>query len=430
MSRFTKKSLSNQLLVSILGIYIFITFVVTIAHIVVDYSYTKHKIQSELEQIAHIFEPALQTAIWNLNEEQLQSIARGIQEMPLVYGVLIQDQNNKTLFISHKNGSTTIGQEELLYSFPIFQPLNGNKIFLAKVTINSDEQAIFDRLKAGLVMLFLNALIKTVALIILFYLAFRRHLERPLQQLMSQISNIKEKEHNAQLIYAKLKNPNELSRLQSKFNELLRHIYIQEELRIESMQSQNRQLEELVRDRTKELEIANQKLLELSTIDELTSVANRRHFNEVLTREWAHATRTKKPLTLLMIDVDYFKKYNDTYGHIAGDDCLRLVASTLKINTKRTNDLTARYGGEEFAIVMPDTDETSAMLIAEKIRQSIEALNIPHEFTNSKKVTISIGVCTKIPNNTATDSNIIIALADEALYEAKESGRNKVVQKK
>ena len=168
-----KKSLSKQLLISILGIYALITLVVTAAHIFIEYRYTKENIKSELNSIAHIFEPALQTAIWNLNDEQLQSIGRGIQKMPLVYGVTIVDSNNKTLYQSRLEESGTIDRE-LTYSFLIHQTLNGNSIYLAKATLYSSEQVIFERIKVGLAMLFLNALIKSAALVALFYLAFRK----------------------------------------------------------------------------------------------------------------------------------------------------------------------------------------------------------------------------------------------------------------
>lgn len=172
-----------------------------------------------------------------------------------------------------------------------------------------------------------------------------------------------------------------------------------------------------------ELEAANGKLAELSASDFLTGLANRRRFDEVLGHEWARARRNGQPLALLMIDVDHFKRFNDRYGHQAGDECLRRVASTLRENVGRAGDLVARYGGEEFAIVSPDTVLAGAQTLAEKIRQSVEALGLVHEDATLGIVTVSIGIAAVIPDAGMSAADLVRA-ADTALYEAKGSGRN------
>lgn len=186
------------------------------------------------------------------------------------------------------------------------------------------------------------------------------------------------------------------------------------------------ELEIQVEARTKELKAANEELKRLSLSDGLTGIANRRYFDDFLEREWNRAKREKTPLSMIMIDIDYFKAFNDTYGHQAGDQCLRTVATVLRTTVKRTVDLVARYGGEEFAIVLPDTDILGAYEVAERIRNNIEILGIEHlKSDNCGFVTISSGIASAIPEKNSVPTEII-SEADIALYKAKKEGRNKV----
>ena len=181
-----------------------------------------------------------------------------------------------------------------------------------------------------------------------------------------------------------------------------------------------------LRDMQVELEKKNSELQRQSSLDGLTGIANRRRFDEYLEQEWLRATRDGKRLALILIDIDHFKAYNDSYGHQGGDACLKRVARTLDSELKRAADVAARYGGEEFVIVLPDTDLHGAGMIAGKLRNAVEALHIEH--ANSKTaqhVTISLGVASTFPREGGIPA-ALIELADEALYKAKESGRNQV----
>jgi diguanylate cyclase (GGDEF)-like protein len=165
----------------------------------------------------------------------------------------------------------------------------------------------------------------------------------------------------------------------------------------------------------------------LSYTDGLTGIANRRRFDERIDEEFRRARRTAEPLSLVMIDIDYFKPFNDNYGHQRGDDCLARVAGALTDVLRRPADLVARYGGEEFAAIMPDTDGAGALQLAELMRARIEALDIAHSHSGvAGRITASIGVCTWVPANDSVVSGLISA-ADRALYKAKWSGRNRVV---
>jgi diguanylate cyclase (GGDEF)-like protein/PAS domain S-box-containing protein len=167
-------------------------------------------------------------------------------------------------------------------------------------------------------------------------------------------------------------------------------------------------------------------LEELSFKDGLTGVFNRRMFDSVMEVEWANAKRNRQPLSLIMLDIDYFKQYNDYYGHIQGDECLKRVANVLACVATRSRDFFARYGGEEFILVLPETDEAAAFKIAERCRNVIFKAQIPHEKSLvSQLLTISIGISTITP--TRNDEAIkFIATVDKQLYVAKEKGRNSI----
>ena len=172
-----------------------------------------------------------------------------------------------------------------------------------------------------------------------------------------------------------------------------------------------------------ELESANDKLEKLSETDFLTGLANRRRFDQVLQTEWSRARRANHPLSLIMMDVDHFKKFNDRYGHQAGDVCLKNLASVLMGNLYRAGDLMARYGGEEFCVISAYTDSAAAQALAEKIRREVKALGLIHEDSEFGVVTISLGIAVVIPDHTKSPEELIRA-ADAALYEAKACGRN------
>jgi diguanylate cyclase (GGDEF)-like protein len=197
----------------------------------------------------------------------------------------------------------------------------------------------------------------------------------------------------------------------------------------------------------RQMEAANRELQRLACVDGLTGVANRRRFDEILEREWLRLARERQPLSLILCDVDFFKAYNDTYGHIAGDKCLQQVAGAISQAVRRPADLVARYGGEEFAVVLPQTDSAGAVHVAEQIRINVAALGIAQGQLQGGQprggaatggaatvgrpyggdlVTLSLGVATVIPLPNSTPA-VLIASADKALYHAKACGRNRAV---
>lgn len=217
---------------------------------------------------------------------------------------------------------------------------------------------------------------------------------------------------NLQLLEELEKEKNQVSRLASNLEfDLARRKKTEEQLKVEKEKA-----EQLA-----------QSLLAMSTLDGLTGIPNRRHFDSIIAKEWNRASRTSSPISLIMCDIDNFKSYNDNYGHQKGDNCLIRIALLLQEHARREGDLAARYGGEEFVIILPATSLGNATEIAEQMRLAIEELSIKHRFSTSENiVTASFGVATIVPRPDQ-QPRILISRADKALYAAKQQGRNCVV---
>jgi diguanylate cyclase (GGDEF)-like protein len=189
------------------------------------------------------------------------------------------------------------------------------------------------------------------------------------------------------------------------------------------IQAQNSELVVLY----KQLQNANEELKILAETDGLTGLYNRLMFDKLLKSQWKTCIHNSTPITLIMIDIDYFKYFNDNYGHQAGDNCIKEIAKVLSYVSKKYSLVVARYGGEEFSIIIQNLDTESAYSIGEEVRYKIENLNIPHDFsTTSKYVTISLGIYTTVPTNDLSIEKFLTK-ADNALYKAKDQNRNTIV---
>jgi diguanylate cyclase (GGDEF)-like protein len=230
----------------------------------------------------------------------------------------------------------------------------------------------------------------------------------------------------------------ELSVLASSFNQMSQEIQDSRQ----QLEEYSRSLEQKVNERTQALQsevqrraeaetalqVANVELQKLAYLDSLTQIANRRHFDQRLEQEWLRLQREQSPLSLILGDVDFFKQYNDTYGHVLGDQCLQQVAQAIAAAIRRPADLAARYGGEEFIVLLPNTPLAGAITIAEQIQVQIQALQIPHQQSQvSSWVTMSFGVATQIPSPAGQPAQFLEQV-DHALYQAKMAGRNQVAQ--
>ena len=252
----------------------------------------------------------------------------------------------------------------------------------------------------------------TVAILLAYLIS--RSIATPMEHL---IGSMKQAEMGNYAITLTPEGNDELTVLAQQFN-LMAH----------KISDEHNLLEDRVLQRTQDLEQANQLLAALSLTDSMTGIANRRSFDSMLSAELSRAARTRKSIALMMFDVDYFKSYNDFYGHPEGDICLRRVAGLLQSHARRASDLVARYGGEEFVMLVVDIDADNAMVMAENIRASLEALALPHpkSLISTGCVTTSIGVAVLVPDELQTPE-LVVRLADKAMYRAKEQGRNRVV---
>ncbi len=182
----------------------------------------------------------------------------------------------------------------------------------------------------------------------------------------------------------------------------------------------------LLEETNQKLQQANERLSHISRTDGLTGIANRRRFDELYETEWHRAARLSKPISVILIDIDFFKNYNDTYGHQGGDECLKRVAAALSLALKRPCDVIARYGGEEFVAFLPDTDGNGARSVAEAIQSNVAALHIPHASSKAATtVTVSMGIASTVPEMNGSPESLI-AGADSALYQAKQEGKNRI----
>lgn len=208
-----------------------------------------------------------------------------------------------------------------------------------------------------------------------------------------------------------------------------RELWVETALRV-TRSSETHEIDGVVaisRDMTEQKDLQD-KLAALATSDGLTGLGNRRHFDDRLAEEWARAKRDGTPLSLLLVDVDHFKKFNDQYGHQAGDACLRALARILSAQIRRPADLAARYGGEEFALLLPNTDAKGCELVGENVRGALRDLSMLHALNlPSKIVTVSLGGATSLPSHGATEYGALVAAADCALYAAKDRGRDRLI---
>jgi len=233
-------------------------------------------------------------------------------------------------------------------------------------------------------------------------------INKPLEQLRDLSTSLSQGRYDTILSY---QSSDEIGDLVRSFN---------------TMRDDIKERESLVQKANAELSKLNKKLEMVSNTDALTDTANRRLFDEVLAKEVSRNSRQETSIALILCDIDFFKQYNDSYGHQEGDKCLRRVAGAIKKASSRSADLVARYGGEEFAVILPNTSEEQAVKMAQKIQSEVKALEIRHKRSSvSEYVTISLGVVAMVPDRNTTMS-ALIEDADKALYDAKNEGRNRV----
>ena len=410
--------LAWQVLKSILSIYFVITFVVTIAQMGIEYVNVRNQVHSRLVNIEKIYYPALATALWTLNSDQVSDLQENILALSFISAIRIVDEQGRETFRSKE--ATLSGASAIEHTFSLKYRVSNVETHLANVTLMSTRGVVLDLLKLSYEIIIINALIKSFALTFLFFWVFRKRLSEPLGKLTSQIEGINLASLENTRVALELSEENELSKLENAFNAMLNVLDAERKANLLQQEEINRTLEKLVVTRTQELVLANQKLETLVRTDALTGLANRRHFLEQGNIEIQRALRVG-PLSLLMLDLDHFKQINDTWGHAVGDEVLKNFAMVAS-SPWRAVDFLARIGGEEFVALLPNTSAEGAAAAAERILKVVREQVL--EVAEGRLVyTVSIGIA---EFKGADDSLFeLMKRADAALYQAKKSGRNR-----
>lgn len=453
----SKHSLAVHLLRIIFGSYFVVTLIVTCVQLAAEYQHTKSGIDSELMAMDLTFGASLASSTWRFQGDVQKATLTGISNLPVVTGVKIEDPQGRlvlalgNIFDSagkqihvDANGALSPVKAGFLNAaigqrFPIlYRDEHGLGHDIGSWTVYSSRNVVLQKVAYGFVLILINSIIKTLVLWFIFLYVFQRWLGGPITKLSSFV-----REQDLKQIHARPgialpgKKRHELHFLADAINAMLaslsqhmaqnRTLYRQLEQEQESLRALNKSLELRIAERTRDLEQANEQLKRLSLTDALTGIANRRRFDQTLEQEWRRCGRNGRPLTVALLDVDWFKLYNDHYGHVAGDEVLRQVAATLQASIGRAGDTLARYGGEEFALVASDTDAEAGLGIAHRMRDAIFALQLPHALSDFGRITISVGVVSCVPSRQDGGDKALLHAADAALYRAKTAGRNRVL---
>ncbi len=419
MTRRSGNTLSWQLLKEVLSVYFIITIFITLAQMGIQFSHTRQMIQSELISIEKTFQPAIASALWELNTEQLEALQQGIIKLPVIARLSITSARGEKW---EKKSSTPPLGTMIAHQFQVFYQFSGQNIYLADVSFETSDSAVLERLKLGYQMVFISALIKSILLTTLFFWVFHRRLGKPLSTLTQAVAAINLDHLQPQKIDLHQHQNNELTELEKAYNLMLDRLDAERLSYFSELQKVNHHLEQQVKDRTEELLRANLRLEALAHTDTLTGLANRRRFTDQAELAIAEARSSQQPLSMLMLDLDHFKHINDTYGHSLGDAVLcnfaRVVSGLLD-----GKQLLARLGGEEFSILLPGTPLKIAEKIATQILHAVQVQKIDGSF-EPITYTVSIGATVLYPAQDKYET--LMKRADEALYRAKTLGRNQV----
>ena len=425
-------TLMKRLIVTIFSLYFVLAVIVSAIHIVFEYRNIRNQIMVDLASIHTSSAESLSTAIWNFNSEQVVKVVDGLLTLNFVSGVDINDNIDG---LNMAVGDVNL-KNALQYEGGIVYKENVLDRPLGTITLYANHSVIIDRIKVNVAFIIANAFIKTFFLSLIILIVGSRVIGQPLKELLDSIHRLDiDSEESVKLGKVTMRqrfhrHKNELTELVDTYNQALdklsQRTRQRDEARME-LEEKNQNLEELVNKKTlalqekvNQLNRANQKLEVLASTDSLTGLLNRRYFFERAELELSRLRRSQKQAGVLIVDVDYFKSVNDTYGHPAGDAVLVVIAKILK-NNVRQHDLVARFGGEEFAIFLMDIDIERSITLAERMRKAIEKQKVIYK-GNVIKATASFGLAMLTPESESIDT--VLFDADKLLYEAKESGRN------
>ena len=388
---------------------------------------------AELTLIDQVFQRTLSKAVWEMDRETLKTQLDSVTAVaPLGrFELRIQREGRAPeVFEYQRAGQSDSLRAPSLHRMLTYEPYPGATETVGELTLGGDEHVLWQRLQGEVANIIVTQVIQSLLLAGLIMWMFNRSVTVHVQHIAHHLgklspANLKQTLHLERSII----HNDELSLLQAGVNSLQGNLstYLELQHQHERDLAVNRDhLAELVEERTSELRAANTRLEEQSRSDPLTGLANRRHFDEIRDVEFRRALRLGQPLTVLMCDVDFFKLYNDTYGHVMGDQCLQVVAEILRTVFGRAGELAVRVGGEEFAVLLPGTDAINAHKTAQQVLQLLAARAVPHASSSvAPYVTVSIGVA-QLNQETMDSFDQLLQCADQALYRAKSLGRNRI----
>jgi diguanylate cyclase (GGDEF)-like protein len=388
---------------------------------------------AELGLIDKVFQRTLSKAIWEMDRQELQTHVDSVSQVSPVGRVelTIHRAGRAPEVLTRQQPGAALStlapsvRRELPYA-----PYTGAVETVGELTLEGDERVLWARLRGEIVGIVLTQVVQSVLLAGLIMWLFNITVTKHVRRIARHLDEVTPVNLDQTLtLNRSVTHRDELSLLESGVNQLQGKLaeYLERQRRDERDLAAHRdRLAELVDEQTAELRAANAQLQELSRSDPLTGLANRRHFDELKDIEFRRAQRLAQPLSVLLCDVDFFKRYNDTYGHAKGDECLKEVADTLRQTFARAGELIARIGGEEFAVLLPSMDAAQARMAAERLREALQVRDLPHTGSQiSPHVTMSIGLAQYDPT-TMDRFETLLDQADRALYRAKSQGRNQV----
>jgi diguanylate cyclase (GGDEF)-like protein len=388
---------------------------------------------SDLALLDQVYQRTLSKAIWEMDRELLATHVASAARVDAVGSVELKitpASGTPQVLAQAREGWTPSALAPARRLQLSYEPFPGGREVVGELILRGDERVLWSRLRGEVAAIVVTQLIQSVLLAGLVMLLFNRSVTVHVQRIARHLSQLTPANLGQPLtLQRRATRHDELSLLVGGVNQLQGSLsnYLQQQREYEHELSAHRdRLAELVGERTAELEKLNAQLETLSRSDALTGLPNRRHFDEVKEVEFRRALRSGQPLAVLLCDIDYFKRYNDTYGHAMGDQCLRAVAQAMRQGTGRAGDLLARIGGEEFAVLLPATDMITAWGLAERLRRSVAELGVPHAASDAAPhVTLSIGLA-RLQAGDVESFDALLHLADQALYLAKSRGRNQV----
>jgi diguanylate cyclase (GGDEF)-like protein len=390
---------------------------------------------AELRLIDQVFQRTLSKAIWEMDRETLQTQLDSVVQAAPVGRVRLSIRRAgraPEVLGRQRTAGSASPLVPSLQRMLTYEPYPGASETVGELIIEGDERVLWRRLLSDVASIVVTQVIQSLLLAGLIMWMFNRSVTVHVRHIAQHLGELSPANLKQLLrIDRQASRRDELSLLEAGVNNLQGKLsdYLERQQRDEfDLAAHRDRLAELVAERTAELRAANSRLEQLTRSDPLTGLANRRHFDEMKDVEFRRATRLDQPLSVLMCDVDCFKRYNDTYGHALGDQCLQTVAKTLKSVFARAGELVARVGGEEFAVLLPGADLEQARQAAERLRQALAVQAVVHASSQvAAHVTLSIGVAQFDPQ-TMDRFDLLLQSADQALYRAKRLGRDRIAE--